>query len=442
MSSESGPERSIPRTEEEAPSSLPDNAGSPALPRGFRKLPIAERVEALRKALGGSDIAPESNLEWSDAMVESAVGFVSVPMGVATGFLIDGTAFSIPMAVEEPSVIAAATFAGTLIASCGGFGTWSTEPEMVAQIFLDRVPSGREALITQREGEIESVLAPILASMRARGGGYRGLSVNRLEELDVVRIDLRIDVRDAMGANIVNTAAETARKKAEEISGGTALMCILTNEAAHRRAGAKFSIPLSRLARGRFDGSEAGRRIELASEIARVDPSRAVTHNKGVMNGISALALATGNDTRGIEAAVHRWASRDGHYRGVTSFRVEGENLEGRIEVPLPLATAGGSVGFHPSTRAALALLGSPDTKTLARVGAALGLAQNFAAVFALVTEGIQRGHMRMHSARLALLTGARGDEVRQLADRIAATGSFTVETARQLLQRLRRDDK
>lgn len=427
--------------EVDASSPLPQGAGSPALPRNFRKLPIDKRRQALKAALGAEfDATPPSaaELEWSDTMVESAIGFLAVPVGVATGFLIDGTSFSIPMAVEEPSVIAAATFAGSLIAGCGGFRTWSTEPEMVSQIFLEGVSPGREHLLAQHEPEIEETLASALSSMRARGGGYRGMKVSRLEEIDVVRVDLLIDVRDVMGANIINTAAEKARRKIEEVSGGTALMCILTNESLHRRAGARFSVPLARLKRGRFDGIETGRRIAHASEVARVDPSRAVTHNKGVMNGITALALATGNDTRGIEAAVHRWASRDGQYRGVTSFRVEGANLLGRIEIPLPLATAGGAVGFHPSTRSALALLGNPDTKVLSRVGAALGLAQNFAALYALVTEGIQRGHMKMHSARLALLAGARGGEVRRLAERIADAGTHSLEAARQLLEHLR----
>jgi hydroxymethylglutaryl-CoA reductase len=371
-------------------------------------------------------------------MVESAVGYVFVPFGVATGFLIDEKRFNIPMAVEEPSVIAAATYAGTMIASHGGLHTWATEPEMVSQIFLEGVPAGRERFLLEKKQSIADELSPLFSSMRKRGGGYRDLEVTRLDDLGVVRVDLLIDVRDAMGANIINTAAEHLRKLVESISGGTALMCILTNESLHRRAGASFRLPLSRLRRGRTNGNEAGRRIALTSKIAHADPSRAVTHNKGVMNGICALALATGNDTRGIEAAVHRWAARDGQYRGVTSFRVDGASLVGEIELPLPFATMGGSVGFHPSTRTALRLLGNPDARTLARIAAGLGLAQNFAALHALVTEGIQKGHMKMHSARLALLAGARGKEVRRLAERIAGIGVYSVEVAAKMLDQLR----
>lgn len=420
------------------PGSLPQGAGSPTLPRDFRKLSMSERRKALHHAIAQSEETGtsqlEGSLEWSDAMVESAIGYVGVPFGVATGFLIDGRVFNIPMAVEEPSVIAAATFGGTMIASAGGFSTWATRPEMISQIFLEGVPASREQELLDREGEIAAELAPLLSSMRERGGGYRSLSVTRIAEPEIVRVDLLIDVCDAMGANIVNSAAERARPIVEAISGGRALMCILTNDSLHRRAGARFALPLARLRRATITGPEAGRRIVLASQIAQADPSRAVTHNKGIMNGISALALATGNDTRGIEAAAHRFASRDGSYRGLSTFRVEGDRLVGEMELPLPIATRGGSIGFHPSTRTALALLGRPDSATLSRVAAALGLAQNFAALHALVTEGIQKGHMKMHSARLALLAGARGEEVRSIAEQIARAGRYTLRAAKELL--------
>lgn len=428
--------------------SPPLSTDSPALPRNFRKLSVEERRAALLAALmgkAGAEAFGESGgveLQWADAMVESAVGQVPLPLGIATGFLVDGHSFSIPMAVEEPSVIAAATFAGTFIAGSGGFSSWATDPVMVSQIFLEGVSPERDQRLREHEREIASKLDSLLGSMRDRGGGYRGMELARLTELGLLRVDLLIDVRDVMGANIINTAAERVKGMLEALSGGTAVMSILSNESLHRRAGARFSIPVERLRRGGTEGGEAGRRIALASEIARVDPSRAVTHNKGVMNGISALALATGNDTRGIEAAVHRWAARDGQYRGITSFRVEDGLLHGEIEAPLPLATRGGAVGFHPITQAALSLLGNPDSRTLARIGAALGLAQNFAALFALVTEGIQKGHMRMHSARLALQAGARGNEVRRLAKRVAEKSAFSIDAARKMLKQLRSEQE
>ncbi len=379
-------------------------AGGALLPADFRKLSIEGRRAALMAAYGdeflrfGARLDSEANL--ADEMVESAVGYHPVPLGVAPGFLVDGRSYDIPMAVEEPSVIAAAAFAARLVAASGGFSTWATEPVMSAHVYLEGVAPGREREIERREAEIRADLDLHLESMRRRGGGYRGLAVTRSGETGLVRVQLRIDVRDAMGANVLDGAAERVARRLEEWSGGRRLMCILSNDAGERRAGAQFDLPVARLARGSFSGAEAARRIELASLVAATDPSRAVTHNKGVMNGVSALALATGNDTRALEAAVHFWAARDGSYRGVSSLRVEGGLLHGSIELPLALGTVGGSVGLQSGSALALRLLGNPDGPLLCRIAAALGLAQNFAALFALVTEGIQAGHMKLHTRK------------------------------------------
>jgi hydroxymethylglutaryl-CoA reductase len=376
----------------------------PRLPGNFRKLSIAERRAAVSRAYGPftPDIAKSigDDATIADAMVESAIGFLPVPLGIAAGFIIDGEAYDIPMAVEEPSVIAAATFAARIIGEEGGFSTWATDPLMTAQVFLENVPKGGESEIERREPEIRGELDAVLASMEKRGGGYRGLSVTRTEEAGIVRIDIRVDVRDSMGANLLDTAAERAGDAAARISGGSVLMSILSNDASLRRAGAQFSVPVWRLARAGFSGEETARRIEAASRVALEEPTRAVTHNKGVMNGIDALALATGNDVRAIEAGIHHWACRDGKYRGVTTFQRKGGRLEGSIDAPLVFATVGGSVGFHPAASLALRILRNPDGRRLSRIAAALGLAQNFAALFALVTEGIQAGHMRHHLAR------------------------------------------
>lgn len=423
-----------------------NDSDRPNLPKGFRKLSLTERRAALARALGPSASSVDSlnaqALELSDVMVESAVGYLPVPLGIATGFLIDGERYDLPMAVEEPSVVAAATYAGSLISAAGGFSTWASDPIMTAQVFLEGVPEGGEAEILHAEAAVRAQLEASLASMSARGGGYRGLSVERLAESGTVRVSIDVDVRDAMGANLLNTAAEGARGLLEEVSRGRALMCILTNDAEKRRARASFRLPFERLVRGATPGVEVAARIERAALLAREDPSRAVTHNKGVMNGITALALATGNDTRGLEAGVHLWACRDGRYRGITSFTCGEHDLEGTIEAPLALASTGGSVGLHPATSLALRLLGNPTSQKLARIAAALGLAQNFAALLALVTEGIQKGHMRHHAARLALAAGARDEEIRRLADRIAEKGSFTVPAAAALLAEIRKDGR
>jgi hydroxymethylglutaryl-CoA reductase len=374
------------------------------LPANFRKLGFAARREALAAAYGekGLEARPAAGDgdALADSMVESAVGFMPVPLGVATGFLIDGRSYDLPMAVEEPSVIAAASFAATLVAREGGFETWATEPVMSAQVFLEGVPLGREEEIRRREGEIEAELGAFLEAMKRRGGGYRGLELERMEGKDLVRVRLRIDVRDAMGANVLDGAAERAAALLESMSGGRRLMCVVSNDGSERRAGARFAIPVDRLARSGFSGPEAARRIALAAAAAEADPARAVTHNKGIMNGVSALALATGNDTRALEAAAHFWAVRDGRYRPLSGYRVEDGRLQGEIDLPVSLGSVGGSVGLHPRAALALRMLGSPDGQGLRRIAAALGLAQNFAALFALVTEGIQSGHMRLHARK------------------------------------------
>jgi hydroxymethylglutaryl-CoA reductase len=399
---------------------------------------------------GASDISQEEweaisatppLIELADAMVESAIGCVPLPLGIANGFLIDGEEVAIPMAVEEPSVIAAASFAARLVARDGGFITWADPPLMTAQVFLEQVTLEGENRIRACGPRIQAALSGPLASLERRGGGYRGMSVARLPETGTVRVNVTIDVRDALGANRLNTAAESLRPLLQEVSGGRTLMAILSNAADQRIAGARFRVPVERLAvrlpQG-MDGQEAARRIVAASAVAQEDPSRAVTHNKGIMNGITSLALATMNDARAVEAAAHAWASRTGRYRGLSTYAVEDGALSGEISLPLALAVVGGSVDFHPGSRACLKILGSPDARRLARIAAALGLAQNLAALLALVTHGIQRGHMRYNAARLAWRAGARGAEMRLLADVLAGADSPDETAARAALARLR----
>ncbi len=380
-------------------------------------------------------------LALSDVMVENAVGCLPVPLGIAEGFLIDGEEIAIPLAVEEPSVVAAASFAARLVRHDGGFTTWAADPLMTAQVFLEGVSESGQKRLDGCGDRVRAALAPHLASLEKRGGGFRGARVSRLPATGTVRVEVTIDVRDSLGANRLNTAAELLRPLLEEVSGGRSLMAILSNEARDRIAGARFDVPVQRLAAGLpqgMDGAEAARRIAAASDIAQEDPSRAVTHNKGIMNGIASLALATMNDTRALEAAAHAWASRSGRTTGLSTYVVRDGRLTGELSLPLALATVGGAVDFHPAARAALRILGAPDARRLARIAAALGLAQNLAALLALVTRGIQHGHMRSHAARLAWRAGARGAEVRRLADVLAREGCTDAAAARRLLARLR----
>jgi hydroxymethylglutaryl-CoA reductase len=407
------------------------------IPMSFRKLSLSRRRMALREATefdseAWEAISPgEDLLSLADAMVESAVGIMPVPLGIASGFLIDNETFHVPMAVEEPSVIAACSFGAKLVKTGGGFTTWADDPVMGVQIFLE--DAAHEEKIT--DDLIQEYISNDLVSMEKRGGGYRGFAAERLEKSNVLKIEVYIDVRDAMGANLLNTIGEKLKPALSSVTGGTALMAILTNEAKKRCAGARFKIPVKAFG---GEGLKVAKRVVLANQITKEDSARAVTHNKGIMNGITSLALATANDTRAIEAAVHAYASRKGTYQGLTEYRVEGNFLIGEVELPLAFAVIGGAVGYHPASRLALKVLGNPDAVRLARIAAAVGLAQNLTALRALVSEGIQHGHMRLHANRLAYQAGARGDEIDLLADDIWKGQRFHVEEAKNLLERLR----
>jgi hydroxymethylglutaryl-CoA reductase len=426
-----------------------------SLPEKFRKLDLPKRQDLLREAYG---VEPE---EWeaicadpplcelSDVMVEAAIGSVPVPLGVAAGFLIDGAELTIPMATEEPSVIAAATYAARILRQGGGLSSWAGEPVMSVQLFLEDVTIDGESRLRGEQRRIGTLVDGALPGMKARGGGYRAMELSRLPESGVLAVELKIDVREAMGANALNTASETVKPELERLSGGVAVMCILSNAARDRRAGARFTLPVSELSplgpRG-MRGEEVARRIVLACRIAAEDEQRAITHNKGIMNGISAVVLATMNDTRAVEAAAHAWATRSGRCQPLSRYTLQGGSgrhpdqqvLEGEIELPLAVGSLGGSVGFHPASRLALRILGFPDARRLSRIMAAVGLAQNFAAVLALVTGGIQRGHMKLHAARLAYQAGARGGEVRRVAETVAREGRYSRERAVEILDELR----
>ena len=409
------------------------------LPGGFRKLTASERREALRDALDltEEDLAADGAFaDLADVMVESSVGVMPVPMGVAAGFIIDGETYDVPLATEEPSVVAAATYAARIVSRAGGFVTGADAPVMTAQVFLEEVDEEGFASLANAHARarLEACAREELSRMERRGGGFRELHLERGPQPGVAKLEIDVDVQNAMGANLLNTMAERVKTEAERMSGARGLMAVLTNAARKRRARAEFSVPTARLARAGLSGEEAARRIARATRVASADENRAVTHNKGIMNGVTALALATANDTRAIEAAAHAWAARDGAYRSLTSYRVEGDELKGRIDLPLAFATVGGAVSFHPSAQRSLALLGNPDAPTLSRIAAAVGLAQNFAAVYALVTEGIQHGHMRLHAARVAYKAGARGDRVREIGEALWKAGEITEDAARRML--------
>jgi hydroxymethylglutaryl-CoA reductase len=377
----------------------------------LRKRPLDERrrwwLESSQATAPQRRFFEQPDIELADLLVENAVGWLPVPLGVISGLVVNGTSYEVPAATEEPSVIAAASYAASIAAKAGGFRAGAADPVMRAQIFLEDIADDAENRLEAARPSLETQAREHLASMERRGGGLRGLSLARLEPgLAVVRVD--VDVRDAMGANVLNTLAETLSPALERTLGGAKLMAILSNDASLRPAWAEVSLPFDLLSkttiRPELTGPEMARRIAQASKLAQLDPQRAVTHNKGIMNGVTALALATANDTRALEAGVHSWAASSGAYRGLSRWTVDGDHLTGRIDLPLALATVGGSIGVHPTAQMALQLLGSPDSPTLCSIAAALGLAQNFAALFALTGEGIQKGHMNLHDRRAAWL--------------------------------------
>jgi hydroxymethylglutaryl-CoA reductase len=375
----------------------------------FRKLSIQARRQLITEHHSPIDWLPDEPvngdyLAMVEAQIENGIGIMGLPLGLATGFQIDGTSYKLPLATEEPSVIAAASFAATVVARGGGFTTTATAPLMDFQVVFEDPDHTLHKRFTEAIEAIQDVVALPLASMTQRGGGLHDISVSSIRELPAVKIQVTVDVQDALGANVLNSCAEQLGAFLAGQIGRRPLMCIVCNGAQQRRATATCTLThaqLSQLCQGRSPPNECARRVALAGHLAQVDRDRAITHNKGIMNGITALALATGNDTRALEAAVHAWASRDGTYRGLSQFETNSEGeLTADLEMPIPLASIGGVTQHHPTSRFALALLGQPDSPSLMRIAAALGLAQNIAALCALVSTGIQQGHMPLHAKK------------------------------------------
>ena len=379
--------------------------------------------EALVRS-GGFDLAT------AEAMSENVVGIHCLPLSVAANFVIDGQELLLPMAIEEPSVVAAASNAARLVRQGGGFRCEVTEPEMIAQIHLDGVADARAAAdaIQAARGLLLDTANAAIPRMRMRGGGAREVEVRDLGD-GLVCVHVIVDVRDAMGANLCNAVAESVAPLLERLSGGSAALRILTNLAERRLVRARARVPLA-------DLDVPGALIERASRIAERDPYRACTHNKGIMNGADAVALACGQDFRGLEAGAHAWAARSGQYRPLATWRVEGDHLTGQLEMPAAVGTAGGAARAHPGVRLALRLLGAQGWADVARAIAAAGLASNLAALKALAGEGIQRGHMLLHARAVAADAGA-GEHLEAVAARLSAERDFRPERAAEIVVEL-----
>ena len=415
---------------------------------GFREQELAERLDRLAQASGISPealaaLAGEAGLtpDQADHMVENAVGVFGLPLGVALNFVVNGREVLVPMAIEEPSVVAGASFMAKLARAGGGFQATSSEPQMIAQLqvldLADPDDARRRVLDHRAEilAEVDTV-DPVIAGL---GGGARDLEARILRETAVgpmLIVHLIVDVRDAMGANAVNTAAERLAPRLEELTGGRVHLRILSNLADRRLATSRCRIPASTLAFGDFSGERVRDGIVDAWAFAEADPYRAATHNKGIMNGVDAVVIATGNDWRAIEAGAHAYAARSGRYTSLSRWSAGSDGaLEGELEMPMAVGTVGGATRVHPVARAALELMGVTSARHLAEIVVSVGLAQNLAALRALATEGIQRGHMGLHARQVAIAAGATGDLVERVARRLIDDGVIRIDRARALLE-------
>lgn len=419
---------------------------------GFYKLKLDERINKIANLchLGDDEAATLLShaalpVETADQMIENAVGVLGLPLGLGLNFQVNGRDYLIPMAVEEPSVIAAVSFAAKIVREGGGFAAEADESLMVGQIQVTGYGDAnraREQVLSHKE-ELLALANSFHPAMQRRGGGARDVEVRVLEAPEgpegepIFVVHVLIDTQDAMGANLINTVAEGVAPRIEQLTGGKVYLRILSNLSDKRLARAECHIPVPALADFGMTGEEVAHGIEQAWRFAAADPYRAATHNKGVMNGIDAVAIATGNDWRAIEAGAHAFACKGGKYGPLSSWKIEGGCLVGRIEVPLAVGTVGGPIKVHPLVRLAHKILNVAGARELAGVMAAVGLAQNLAALRALGSVGIQKGHMALHARCVAVEAGARGEWVERIADLLVKAGHVKVEKARELLKDL-----
>jgi hydroxymethylglutaryl-CoA reductase len=414
---------------------------------GFYKLSLLERRALLQERLGLSADEVRAldggiDAAGADQVIENVLGTHGLPLGVALNVRVNDRDYLVPMCVEEPSVVAAASNAARMVRDGGGFRADADLPVMISQVQLLGVPDAQVATRQIRE-HAEEILAAAdrtQPDLVAHGGGCRGLEVRDLGEMLVIH--LKVDCRDAMGANMVNTMAEAVAPRLAELSGGRPLLRILSNLADERKVRVRAQVPLSALAPdGTGDTVRDG--IVAASRFAELDPYRAATHNKGIMNGIDPVVIATGNDWRSIEAGAHAWAARSGAYRPLAVWRaVDGApdaELVGHLELPMAVGIVGGTLRAHPGARLALRILGVTTAAELGMVAAAVGLASNLAALRALATEGIQRGHMTLHARGLARAAGATDAEVERVVAAMVEARDFSPDRAAAEVARVRR---
>lgn len=415
---------------------------------GFSKITPAERLQMLKEKellqdehwqlLDSQQTLP---LETANQMSENVLATLALPYSLVPDFLVDGKTYQVPFVTEEPSVVAAASFAAKIIKRSGGFETEVHKRQMIGQIALYQVDEADQAIkdVLRKKKELLEQANQAYPSIVARGGGARDLWLEPKD--DFLIFYLSVDTQEAMGANMLNTMLEALTLSLEELTGGKSLMAILSNYATDSLVTARCVIDYRFLSRDKAEAELLADKMQLASKLAKVDPYRAATHNKGIFNGIDALVLATGNDWRAIEAGAHAYASREGSYHGLSTWTADSDKrqLHGQMTLPMPIATKGGSIGLNPTVTASFDLLGQPQAKDLASLIVSVGLAQNFAALKALVSSGIQAGHMKLQAKSLALQAGAQDEEIAAVVSRLTAKKTFNLATAQEILADLRK---
>ncbi|RLI45791.1 hydroxymethylglutaryl-CoA reductase, degradative [Candidatus Bathyarchaeota archaeon] len=416
---------------------------------GFYKLSPKERVQIVKDFAGLTDeevsilqSTGSLELELADRMIENVIGVMPIPLGIAVNFLINGRDYLIPMAIEEPSVVAGASYAAKMARVKGGFFTSSTEPIMIGQIQIvgiDKPYEAKKAILAAKEDILKKANEqdPMLVSV---GGGAKDLDAKVIQTItgSMVIAELHVDCRDAMGANAVNTMAEAVAPMIERITHGKVYLRIISNLATKRLARARTVI-----AKEAVGGEEVVDGIVEAYAFAEADPYRAATHNKGILNGIIGVVIATCNDHRAVEAGAHAYAARSGHYSSLTVWeKNEDGDLEGSIELPMAVGIIGGATKVHPVAKIALKILGVKTARELGEVLAAVGLAQNLAALRALAHEGIQRGHMSLHARNVAIMAGASGDLIDLIVEKMVEERKIRLDRAKELIQQYREKGK
>jgi hydroxymethylglutaryl-CoA reductase len=416
---------------------------------GFYKLNPKERVQIVKDFAGLTDeevnvlqSTGSLKLELADRMIENVVGAMPIPLGIAVNFLINGRDYLIPMAIEEPSVVAGASYAAKMARGKGGFFTSSTEPIMIGQIQvigIDNPHEAKKAILTAKEDILKKANEqdPMLVSV---GGGAKDLDAKVIQASTglMVITELHVDCRDAMGANAVNTMVEAVAPMIERITHGKVYLRIISNLATKRLARARTVI-----AKEALGGEEVVDGIVEAYAFAEADPYRAATHNKGILNGIIGVVIATGNDHRAVEAGAHAYAARSGHYGSLTVWEKNKDgDLEGSVELPMAVGTIGGATKVHPVAKIALKILGVKTARELGEVLAAVGLAQNLAALRALAHEGIQRGHMSLHARNVAIMAGASGGLIDLIVERMVEERKVRLDRAKELIKQYKEKGK